>query len=159
MNDQAPRVSFAVWDEDTSSPLVPLQFATIKDGTGELVAVGVTRGVDPGYGPAMQVWSFSPRVTHEYPRWPLEHAAMAFVAPLAKAEGVRHREAVVRITAGLEGGEPASLVVDGETVGAVLFTLYRDWRVAASADPQVPVAVLSSGRELPTVLRVIRDAG
>ncbi|MEU5941391.1 hypothetical protein ABZ807_19905 [Micromonospora sp. NPDC047548] len=78
---------------------------------------------------------------------------MSFVAPYAAVLGVSHKQAVERINFHLETGELARLVVDNQAVAALAFTLHGDWQVIASTDPSAPVALASSGRDRPTLLR------
>ncbi|MGC4770961.1 hypothetical protein ACLQ25_18555 [Micromonospora sp. DT44] len=151
MTKRLPRVEFPVWDLSEHPSLSPLDFAIVEGDNGT-TAVGLSRGAALGAGEGVMIWSFAPSVTQRFPLWPLQHAAMAFVAPLAAAAGITHRQAVERITHCLEDAEPATLDVDGQEVPATACSLYADWRVAASTAASVPVAVASSGRDLPTIL-------
>ncbi|MDG4801699.1 hypothetical protein [Micromonospora sp. WMMD980] len=148
---QVPRVSFTVWDVDEASPLPP-EVSTIRVHA-VTVAVGLTRGADPGEGAGVTVWSFAPRTSDEYPGWLKHHAAMAFVAPYAAALGVSQHEASDRVNVAMREGEPTTLTVDGAPVTAAVYRLHGDWRVTASTEPGVPLAVASSGREHPASFR------
>jgi hypothetical protein len=153
MTQRPPRVDFPIWDTGEEPSLMPMEFATIEDGDGSITAVGLSRGAAPGEGKAVFVWSFAPQTAQRHPLWPMQHAAMGFVSPLAAALGVNHRQAVERINTCLEGAAAATLEVQGQLVTALTCSLYGDWAVTATTDPDIAVAVASSGRGQPATLR------
>ncbi|MEU7570367.1 hypothetical protein [Micromonospora sp. NPDC049240] len=152
---QVPRVEFPVWDVAEQPLPLPLAYSSMESG-GSTFAVGLTRGTYPEEGVGVSVWSFAPSALEEFPHWPLEHAALAFAAPLATAEGISTREAVERIRDILREGSAATLEVDGTVVAAAIYQIHGDWQVVVSTEPGIPVAVACSGRELPSGLRIVQ---
>jgi hypothetical protein len=150
MTDNQPPVDFPVWD--VRSPLAPADpYVTAAGSGGGLTSLSLRRGGQLGAAPALATFSMPPALAASDPAYLTRMALLAFFDGLAPADPGGFMDDITRMSFGVGGGEPATLMILGEQVPAVSYPPAEGCWVVRSVDPRFGVAVAGSQVEVPAV--------